>query len=480
MTDSKKLTLDDKILLLEDMAKEDLGLDFFPINYEIVPQDVMLEVISYGLPTRARHWSYGRTYEYQKISGKMGSSKVYELVLNNDPSYAFLLATNSEIANVMVSAHVIGHVHFFKNNYLFKETDRKMIYQAAARASRIEGYIEKYGLERVERIMDIGFALDKHIDWHKGVHRDRYPGKKKIWKKKKVSGEFDDMLQKNKPNIEEVVVNDRFPPHRERDILWFLINYAQLEPWQKDILEIIREESYYFYPQYYTKIMNEGFASYVHAELMCMFDKVSPAEHLEFCKIHEKVVQPGSNKLNINPYFLGFTILNDIKDRWDKKFESGESEINGWQKILEVVEEEDDISFINGYLTQEIVDRLKMFTYISRYDQSQDLVIRIESTKAEDVAESVVSKLYNYRAPLIMVDRASSAGLELIHESPNNETLDENHMKNVMQYIHEIWGGIINMESKDESGEAVHYTYDDAGFSHDDDSDDNKGFSFHI
>ena len=169
------MTLDEAIEKITADAEE-LGLEYFPVNFEIVPIDVMLEVMSYGLPTRARHWSYGKSYEYQKISGEMGYSKVYEIVLNNDPSYAFLLDTNSLIANVMVAAHVIGHVHFFTNNYLFKQTDRKMVYQAAARAQRIEEYIEKYGIEKVEHFMNIAFSMDKHIDWHKGVHRGTYSG----------------------------------------------------------------------------------------------------------------------------------------------------------------------------------------------------------------------------------------------------------------------------------------------------------------
>jgi len=292
----------DRFIRLEQMA-EGLGLDFFPIKFEVASQAVMLEVMSYGLPTRARHWSYGQSYQYQKISGEMGWSKVYELILNNDPSYAFLLETNSDIANTMVIAHCFGHSHFFKNNYLFKQTDRKMVYHAASRAQRIEDYIEKYGIEDVEHVMDIGFALDKHIDWHKGVYRSRYSDIEEVKKSDRKSGdEFSDLL--GRPgDSDSTPIDDSvaFPPSKESDLLWFISNYANLPVWKKDILEIIRQESYYFYPQYYTKIMNEGFASFCHAELMYLFDDIDPEDHMEFCKIHERVVQPGSNKLKINP-----------------------------------------------------------------------------------------------------------------------------------------------------------------------------------
>ncbi len=139
-------SLIERISDMEVLAKN-FGLDFYPVNFEIVPTEVMLEVVSYGLPTRARHWSYGQSYDYQKMQGEMGHSKIYEVVLNNDPSYAFLLDTNTDIVNLMVAAHVFGHVHFFKNNYLFKQTDNKMVYHAAERAQRIEEYIAHYGLK---------------------------------------------------------------------------------------------------------------------------------------------------------------------------------------------------------------------------------------------------------------------------------------------------------------------------------------------
>lgn len=461
-----KELLEKRTAWFESKSKE-IGLDFFPINWEVVPEEVLLEVMSYGLPTRARHWSYGQSYNYQKLQGEMGLSKVYELVLNNDPSYAFLLETNSDIANTMVIAHVIGHVHFFKNNYLFKATDRKMVYHAAERAQRVEEYVAQYGIEKVEHLMDVAFSMDKNIDWYKGIHRKAYGKKKKILKEI-VSGEFDDLYGRAETGYREEVVNQKFPPEKEYDLLWFLGTHADLEPWERDIFEIVREESFYFYPQYYTKIMNEGFASYVHAELMyLMSNEMLPAgEYLEFVKIHEKVVQPGSNKLNINPYFLGFTIFNDIKKRWDDKFKKGESDIDGFQKMLKVVEEEDDISFLRTYLTQSIVDELKMFTYKNHYDKAKDQYIEIQSKDVTDVVESITSKIYNYQSPLIYVDLASSQGIELVHDSTEIGTLDPKHIEKVMQYLQEIWGGVVDLKTVDDKGEFFHYTYDEEGFSH--------------
>lgn len=449
---------------------KEMGVDFFPINWEVVPEEVLLEVMSYGLPTRSRHWSYGQSYQYQKLQGEMGLSKVYELIINSDPSYAFLLETNSDIANIMVIAHCYFHSAFFKNNYLFKQTDRHMVYHAAERAQRVDDYITQYGIERVEHVMDIALAMDKNIDWNRGIHRKLYPEKKKVYKKNKT-GEYDDLYGKNNNGYKEVIVNAEFPPHKEYDLLWFLANYANLESWEKDIFEIVREESYYFYPQYITKIMNEGFASYGHAELMYALENelLTAQEYLEFVKIHERVVQPGSSKLDINPYFLGFTIFNDIKKKWDEKFANGESEITGFQKMLKVVEEEDDISFLRTYLTQEIVDELKMFTYKTFFDRERNQYIEIESTKAKDVIESQISQIYNYRTPLIYIEKASPAGLELVHESIDVGTLDPKHLEKVCAYLYEIWQGVIDVKSVDEKGEVLHFTYDSEGFSYQED-----------
>lgn len=455
--------LTDRISDMEVLAKK-FGLDFYPVNFEIVPTEVMLEVISYGLPTRARHWSYGQSYEYQKMQGEMGNSKIYEVVLNNDPSYAFLLDTNTDIINLMVAAHVFGHVHFFKNNYLFKQTDNKMVYHAAERAQRIEEYISQYGLKEVEKVMDIGFAIDKHIDWHKGIHRKLYDNKKTIIKEIS-NGEFADIFGLPTTSRKAQILNEKFPPHPEYDIIWFLVNYSKdLESWKKDILEIIREESYYFYPQYMTKIMNEGFASFCHAELMHETDETSQCEHLEFCKVHERVVQPGSNKLNINPYFLGFSIFNDIKKRWDEKYKNGESKIDGLHKIFEVVEEEDDISFVKSYLTKELIEDLGLFTY-KHYKNNYDELIEVVSTDKDDVAESLIKNLYDYRAPVVSIVGIEDGFLQLKHESTHVGTLDTKHMEKVCEYIYNIWKNPINIQTVDSKGLETHLTYDEHGFS---------------
>ena len=151
--------------------------------------------------------------------------------------------------------------------------------------------------------------------------------------------------------------------------------------------------------------------------------------------------------------------------------EDGDSDITGTEKIYQVVEEEDDISFIKQYLTQEIVDDLEMFSYIRNYDSARREYIEIESKNVDDVAEYIVNDLYNYRSPLIYIAKASGDGVELVHEYSDEKYLDQKHLNNVLKYIHEIWGGIINIETIDNNGEVVNFSYDELGFSHDEDSD---------
>tara|TARA_B100000579_G_C22846336_1_gene864625 strand:- start:2063 stop:3451 length:1389 start_codon:yes stop_codon:yes gene_type:complete len=459
----KKLNnyLKERVVELESLAK-DMGLDWYQLSYEMVPIEVMLEVMSYGLPTRARHWKYGQSYEYQKYSGEMGASKVYELVLNNDPSYAFLLDTNPDIANIMVSAHVIGHSHFFKNNYLFKKTDNKMVYRAAERAQRIDDYINIYGLEKVENIMNIGFSIEKNIDFHKGIYRKKLKKESNKIFINGVSDEFDDLLCEK--DGFSMSFDSKFPSSPEYDLLWFLANYSKIEEWEKDILSIIREESFYFFPNYYTKIMNEGFASYCHSELMQKVG-VSAAEFLEYSKIHERVVQSGSNKMNINPYFLGFRMLHDIKDRWDEKHKNGDSDIDGWQKILSVVNEEDDISFIRNYLTKELCEDLELFVYRVAKLKNGDKILEIESKDLDDIKENLTKDIYNYRSPVIYVNRATKYGLELVHENTKDGSLDPNHMREVLKYIYSIWKSPVDLQTVDSKGKKMHITYDSEGCS---------------
>lgn len=458
---------------IEVLAKEE-GLDFFPTIFETVDRDIMLEACSYGLPVRARHWSYGRSYQHQKIYGEMGLSKIYEIVFNNDPSYAFLMNTNPDVINIMVGAHVFGHVHFFKHNCMFHGTDRNMIHRAAERAARVDKYIEQYGLEKIEHLMDIGFALDNHIDWHKGVFRKKYPGKKIVTDIKKAD-EFDDLLNigdNSRRSVKRRIVGDKLPPHPEKDLLWFLTNYAPLEDWECDILGIIREESYYFYPIILTKIMNEGFASFWHAELMFKYDELSEEEYINFAQTHSSVINPG-NPFNINPYYIGFKVFTDIREKWDKLHKEGKSDINGIQKVIEVAAEEDDASFLRNYLTKPLATKLGLFNYGYKLkrepdEKEKDLteehgIIELKDRELEKIIENIIRPTINYGAPLITVEEVDGDALVMRH-SDTFGALDEKYTEKTMEFVYELWGGPIELKTYTHDGEEITYSFDESGF----------------
>jgi stage V sporulation protein R len=452
---------EDRVLELETLAREQ-GLEFFPVSFEVVPQDIMTEIAAYGLPTRARHWSYGKVYQSQRLYGTMGLSKIYEIVLNSDPSLAFLLDSNPEIANLLVAAHVFGHVDFFKNNLLFDTSNRHMIHDAVAHALRIDGYIERYGLETVEHLMDIGFALDRHIDPHKGLTRQPYPPRKVV-EKERPSLPYDDLFTQRSPSITYTIEGERFPPHAERDLLWFLATYAPLEEWQRDVLQIIREESYYFFPQFMTKIMNEGWASYWHAELFHLYDGVTPNEMIDFAQLHAGVVNPGG-RYAVNPYYLGYTILVDIEKRWNQLYQDGSSSMTGRQKLFEVRRSEDDISFLRNYLTDELMVKLNLFSYGSncthppgqRCPQCQDIVITSRERNA--VLEALITPRYNYGVPRIVITDVVNNKLCL--EDLNRQTayLDRHFADQTLAYMAEIWRHPVALLTSDEQGNDVHLT----------------------
>lgn len=447
----------------------DLGLDFFDIKFEVIPEDVMNEIAAYGLPIRAHHWSYGRVYQRQRIHGRMGLSKIYEIVLNNDPAYAFLLDTNTEVENLLIVAHVAAHADFFKNNVHFEQTNRDMVNEAAAHAVRIEEYKEEHGVERVERLMDAAFSIDRHIDPHKGLYRQDYPKRTTEIREAPVD-EYADLTVEGVPfsRVKEVK-GGKIPAHPERDLLWFLARYAPLDEWERDVLEIVREEAHYFYPQFNTKIINEGWASYWHAEVINRYTKMTPQEMIDFSVLHGNVVQPG-HPLQVNPYYLGYKILVDVKKRWDRLHDEGKASLNGTEKLFEIRTCEDDFSFLRNYLTAELAEELGLFVYGPACDcprgtrqpcpRCGDVVI--ESRELDLVIESLLKPRYHYGVPKVVITDTAGGVLRLEHDEPG-AVLDREYAEKTLEYIHELWKAPVLLVCSNERGEMVELWCDEKG-----------------
>ncbi len=243
------------------------GLDPFPTHFEMVPATIMYEFASYGIPGRFSHWTYGKAYYRQKMQYDLGLSKIYEMVINTNPSYAFLMDMNNLLQNTFVAAHVFGHTDFFKNNAYFQHTSRRMIDKASVHAERIAKYEFDHGREEVERFLDAALAIQEHVDYNLLLRENENskPEEKKSSPTGSEYGDLWDLDEKAKKAEEERERRSgkppKFPEKPEKDLLLFLNRHApHLEVWQRDIIEIVRTEMLYFVPMMQTKIMNEGWA----------------------------------------------------------------------------------------------------------------------------------------------------------------------------------------------------------------------------
>src|ERR687884_315785 len=239
------------------------GLDPFPTRFEIVPATVMYEIGSYALPGRYSHWTFGKAYHRMKTMYDFGLSKIYEVVINTNPSYGFLLETNSPIQNKLVMAHVLGHVDFFKNNIYFSKTNRRMVESVSTHAGRMTEYEFKYGRKAVEKFLDAVLAIEEHIDPNFFIKRERPQDEEHKRTQVKPVGRYDDLwrlgeAREPEPVEEEKPQGDRLP---EKDLVYYIMrNSPSLQAWQRDVMAMIHEEMEYFVPQMQTKTMNEGWA----------------------------------------------------------------------------------------------------------------------------------------------------------------------------------------------------------------------------
>ncbi|CEG29731.1 SpoVR family protein [Bacillus sp. B-jedd] len=437
------------------------GLDFYPMRYEICPADIIYTFGAYGMPTRFSHWSFGKQFYKMKLQYDLGLSKIYELVINSNPCYAFLLDSNSLIQNKLIVAHVLAHCDFFKNNVRFQNTKRDMVESMAATAERVRSYEIKYGKKEVEKFLDAVLAIDEHIDpslmrpklaWSlEDSDDDESPDSR--------PSPYDDLWKLDeKPAGPKKAKAKKLPPKPEKDLLLFIESYSrELEPWQRDILTMMREEMLYFWPQLETKIMNEGWASYWHQRIIREMDLTS-AEAIEFAKLNAGVVQP--SKTGINPYYLGIKIFEDIEERYNKPTEEmkrrGVKPGSGREKMFEVREMDSDISFLRNYLTKDLVMREDMYLF-----QKQGKDYKIVDKKWEHVRDRLVSMRVNGGFPYITVndgDYLKNGELYLKHWYEGIE-LDVKYLEKVLPYIHQLWGRTVHIETTIEERPML-FTYD--------------------
>jgi stage V sporulation protein R len=438
---------------LEALARR-LGLDYYPVDFELAPASLMTEIAVYGLPIRMPHWSFGVRYIHQLVRQSMGHSKIFEVMFPGDPCRAFLMDANSLAENSLVTAHVLGHADFAKNNQLFARFHQmaggNIVEKAAAHAHRIQIAIEAHGVERVELVLDAALALESHVDVTGELHRAPYPEfvpERPSFEKSPFQQRFELL-----PGVDNTKapplgpLRARVPPHPEYDLLWFIASYApELEQWERDIFLAVRAESLYFYPVFACQIMNEGWASYWHARLLREAEFLPQQTYLAAIKAHSDVVRPFASgeetALGINPYHLGFTLWEHIVEK------------HGLARAMEVRRDEDDFGFIRNWLDRELAEKCGLFVYETRPGDE----IRVATRDLEAVREAILAPKFNFGAPRVAaVETKHDGTLLLAHDAGSDgRGLDAARARKVLEYVRRVWRRPVRLATVNDRSEPI-------------------------
>jgi stage V sporulation protein R len=457
--------------VIRDKAAE-FGLDWYPQEFEICDHNGMLGYMAYsGMPSHYPHWSYGKSYEKLKTLYDYGVNGLpYEMVINSSPAIAYLMRDNTLLLSILTMAHVYGHNDFFKNNFTFKSTRAELTIETfKAHALRVRRYAEdpSIGIEKVERILDGAHAMSwqcrRNLAIRKLTHEeqteraiDAAQPRQDPFKNLHVRPEF------HEPDLHKV------PLEPDEDVLLFIRDHnPYLAGWEKDLLTIVDEEAKYFLPMMETKIMNEGWASYWHKQILESLD-IDQGLRIEFIVRHNQVLRPIPGQ--INPYHLGFKIWEDIYRRHteptpDEVKKYGAPTKNGKDKIFEVREVERDTSFLRRYLTEEIMRELDMFQYEARGD---DYVVSKVSDEDnwKTVKETLIKNVGTGSIPVIKVEDADfghNRTLYLKHHHDSRD-LQLEYAEKTLAFVYRLWGRECVLETTLQGKRSL-LCYNDRGFS---------------
>ncbi len=463
------------------------GLDFFNTIFEVVDHDQLSAVAAYGgFPTRYPHWRFGMEYEQLSKGYSYGLQKIYELVINNDPCYAYLLASNSITDHKLVMAHVYGHCDFFKNNAWFAHTSRKMIDEMANHGNRIRDYMDRFGVEEVETFIDACLSIEDLIDIHaphikRRDDRNQYHFSDTVEEEPEgptatrfqAKGYMDSFVNPREAMDRELAQKkldlqkkEQFPSEPQRDIMLFVLEHAPLKAWQADVLSIIRDEAYYFAPQAQTKIMNEGWATYWHSTIMT---KHGMADSDLICYADHCAGTLAGSRTRLNPYKLGVELYRDIEDRWNRGAFGDEYDQCddftakrdwdkklglGRQKIFEVRRIHNDLTFIDSFLTLDFCRRHKLFSFGYNEDSGY---YEIESRKFDEVKQRLLFNLTNVGRPIIYVKDANykNRGELFLEHRYSGVELQANYAEDTLTNLYKLWKRPVHIETKLEDASTV-------------------------
>ena len=465
---------------IADIAHNHFGLDTYGNQIEVITAEQMMDAYSsVGMPLGYHHWSFGKHFvatERNYRRGQMGLA--YEIVINSDPCIAYLMEENTMTMQALVMAHAsYGHNSFFKGNYLFQtwtSADAIIDYLLFARNYMAECE-ERYGVGEVEVLLDSCHALMNY-----GVDRYKRPAPLSLQKERQRQHEREEYLQSQinelwrtiprKETETQAAEERRYPTEPQENLLYFIEKNAPLlEPWQREIVRIVRKLAQYFYPQRQTQVMNEGWATFWHYTLLNeLYDRglVTDGFMIEVLQSHTNVVfQPSFDSpyySGINPYALGFTMMSDIRRICENPTEEDHywfPDIAGqdWLKVMDfAMRNFKDESFIAQYLSPKVIRDLKLFAVLDDDTQRELEISAIHDDDGYRYLRQSLADQYNLgsREPNIQVynvDHRGDRSLTLLHTRYSRKPLAES-TEEMLRHLRRLWGFKVRLECMDENG----------------------------
>lgn len=414
---------DDKICKLG----EELGLDWYPIEYEICDYKEMMGHMAYtGLPTHYRHWSYGKSFDRIQTEYNLGMSGLpYEMIINSNPSISYLMTENPMPTHILTMAHCVGHSDFFKNNRMFSETGADtVIDRFKAAGKRVKKYMEdpNIGVDEVERILDACHTVRYQVPRTPGLKRRNHKELKEYYKNiilNDTTGWWASHFNINK-----------IPLEPDCNLLGFIAEHNKhLSPWEKDLITIVEKESQYFIPQACTKIMNEGWACMIHEKILNSLN-LPDEYHLSFIRLHNQVVRPHLGR--VNPYHLGFKIFKYIEEK------------QGFSECIRVRQTHNDETFIKSYLNEELCRELNLFSYSFHTKEGYNKIDEVSDESGwQTVRDNLIKNVGVNSVPVVLVKELRKDGTLVLQHEHDGRDLELSEANKVFEQINELWHGNI-------------------------------------
>ncbi len=460
---------------------EEMGLSTREILFQIVSSRKMIEAMAYHFPTNYSHWSFGRDYDrIRTIYEHKGVGIPYEVVWNFNPPKAFLVETNSVALNILVIAHVYGHVDFNIENKLLRHAGDSIDLAREARSAekRFKAYERKYGFEKVEKTIEAAKSLIDQQDPDLLSEKKSDNEIRKNLIKMKTDRIIDLQRQEfHKDNSTEIKklkkeiqeLKSKNPPKPRYDVLQFILeNSSKIKGWQEDILSVIANQWHFLAHQRRTKVVNEGWATFVHSHIMRRLAKrgvITPNEHQEFSKHNAGITRAG--RVKINPYHLGLSLYEDIVYRWSRgmhgrgfledhnpyKFSEWDGNVDqekGLKKALQVRKNYTDRMAVEHFFNADFIRDNQLYIWGTREDPRTGEIKYVITEDDPEVIRRILLRSYSlYGTPIIKVTDSNYSGngeLYLKHEFSGFE-INLEHEAGALENIYYLWGRPVHLET---------------------------------